>query len=66
MLFIVTLAPLTLRWGVAGAIVATGLSQAAKLVSNLILMRQVKPGVTWMKILLVGHAVDRIAARNPG
>jgi O-antigen/teichoic acid export membrane protein len=40
-LFIVTLIPLTLHWGVAGAIVATGLSQAAKLVSNLILMRQV-------------------------
>jgi O-antigen/teichoic acid export membrane protein len=41
-LFIVALIPLTLRWGVAGAIVATGLSQAAKLASNLILMRQVE------------------------
>ena len=41
-LFVVLLIPLTLRWGVAGAIVATGLSQAAKLTSNLMLMRQVK------------------------
>jgi O-antigen/teichoic acid export membrane protein len=41
-LFIVLLIPLTLRWGVSGAIVATGLSQVAKLASNLVLMRQVK------------------------
>jgi O-antigen/teichoic acid export membrane protein len=41
-LFIVLLIPLTLRWGVAGAILATGLSQGAKLASNLVLMRQVK------------------------
>jgi O-antigen/teichoic acid export membrane protein len=40
-LFIVALIPMTFRWGVPGAIVATGLSQAAKLASNLILMRQV-------------------------
>jgi O-antigen/teichoic acid export membrane protein len=41
-LFIAALIPLTVRWGVAGAIVATGVSQAAKLASNLILMRQVE------------------------
>ena len=39
--FLILLVPLTLRWGVAGAIVATGLSQGGKLASNLFLMRQV-------------------------
>jgi len=41
-LFIGLLIPLSLRWGVVGLILATGLSQAAKLTSNLILMRRVE------------------------
>jgi len=42
LLFFALLIPLTFRWGVAGAIVATGISQGAKLISNLMLMRQVR------------------------
>ena len=44
-LFVALLIPLTLHWGLAGAIVATGLSQGAKLASNLVLMRQVQSNV---------------------
>lgn len=43
--FIALLIPLTLHWGVAGAIVATGISQAAKLTSNLMLARQLRSNV---------------------
>jgi O-antigen/teichoic acid export membrane protein len=41
-LFFALLIPLTFHWGLAGAIVATGICQAAKLSSNLMLMRQAK------------------------
>jgi O-antigen/teichoic acid export membrane protein len=42
LLFIALLIPMTLYWGVAGAIIATGISQGTKLISNLALARQVK------------------------
>ncbi|HYW72257.1 MAG TPA: hypothetical protein VE961_14570 [Pyrinomonadaceae bacterium] len=41
-LFFALLIPLTFHWGITGAIVATGITQGAKLASNLMLMRQVK------------------------
>jgi len=41
-LFFALFIPLTFRWGLSGAIVATGVSQGARLISNLMLMRQVR------------------------
>ena len=41
-LFFALFIPLTLRWGLSGAIVATGISQGARLITNLMLMRLVK------------------------
>jgi O-antigen/teichoic acid export membrane protein len=42
LLFFALFIPLTLRWGLSGAIVATGISQGARLITNLMLMRQIK------------------------